>query len=225
MLSGAGEYGWAARGGLPPLRGNAAGRKGYGMSAQTVNTQFLTVEEYLASEPLSEVKREYLAGMVYDMAGAGEAHNVIAMNLYAMLHTRLRGRPCQPFGSDMQARLRRPAGFYHYYPDAMIACDPTDSPGCRWRERPAALFEILSESTRRTDEREKRLAYLELPSLQAYVRIDPDRPEVVMDVRTAATEDWRMEHCRGLAAVVKLPALGMELPLAELYERLVFPED
>lgn len=195
------------------------------MTAQAVFTQHLSVQDYLASEPFSEVKREYLAGLVYDMAGASEAHSIIAMNLYALLHSRLRGRLCQPFASDMQVRLRRPAGFYFYYPDAMIACDPTDSPGCRWRERPAALLEILSDSTRGTDEREKRLAYLELPSLLAYVRIEQDRPEIVMDGRDSATEDWRMESCRGLAAGLKLPAPlgGLELPLAELYERIVFP--
>lgn len=202
------------------------------MSAQPVSTQYMSVEEYLVTEPFSPVKREYLAGIVYEMvdtdkgenanmAGTSEGHNVIAMNLYAMIHSRLRGKPCQPFGADMQLRLRRPSGFYHYYPDAIIACDPTDSPGQRWRERPAAIFEILSDSTRATDEREKRMAYLELPGLQAYVRIEQDRPEVAVDGRTPEG-DWRLDLCRGLDAVALLPSLKMELPLAELYERMNF---
>ena len=113
------------------------------MSAQPVSTQLLSVTEYLATEPFNREKREYLAGVVYDMAGASEAHNIIAMNLYAMIHSRLRGKACQPFGDNMQLRLRRPAGSYFYYPDAMIACDKMDSPGQRWKERPAAIFEIL----------------------------------------------------------------------------------
>lgn len=191
------------------------------MSAQPVSTQLLNVAEYLATEPFNLEKREYLAGVVYDMAGASEAHSVIASNLAGMLYNRLRGKPCQPFGDNMQLRLRRPGGTYFYYPDAMISCDPMDSPGQRWKERPAALFEILSESTRGTDEREKRMAYLELPGLQAYVRIEQDRAAVTVDGRTE-DGDWALAHFQGLDAVAFLPTLKMELPLAELYERMRF---
>ena len=104
----------------------------------------------------------------------------------------------------------------------MIGCDPTDG-GNGWRERPAAIFEILSESTRHTDEREKRLAYLALPSLLAYVRIEQDRPEVAIE-QCVPDGGWRVERVRGLNAVARLPGtLGMvELPLAVLYERLTF---
>lgn len=191
------------------------------MSAQPVSTQSLSVAEYLATEPFNLEKREYLAGVVYDMAGASEAHGVIAMNLYGMIHTRLRGKTCQGFSDNMQLRLRRPGGTYFYYPDAMISCDPMDSPGQRWKERPAALFEILSESTRGTDEREKRMAYLELPGLQAYVRIEQDRAAVTVDGRTD-DGDWALTHFEGLDAVAFLPTLRMELPLVELYERMRF---
>ncbi len=65
----------------------------------------MTEEEYLASEPDSEFKREFLGGAVYAMSGADEPHNRIAMNLIAMLHRQLRGRRCEAFGSDMQVRI------------------------------------------------------------------------------------------------------------------------
>jgi Uma2 family endonuclease len=191
------------------------------MSAPAVSDPTITVEDYLASEALAEVKHEYLGGVVYAMAGASEAHNIIAMNLYMGLGNRLRGRPCRPFGSDMKVRLRPLDDTYFYYPDAMIACDSTDA-GHGWRERPAALFEIISEETRRIDEREKRIPYLQLPSLQAYVRVEQDRPEVVVERRTP--DGWKSERLRGLDAVVRLPALEIELPLAELYERVSFPD-
>lgn len=183
---------------------------------------FLTVEAYLASEEASEVKREYLAGVVYGMAGASEAHNTIESNLNALLHRQLRGQRCQSFGSNMQVRLQQPGGTYFYYPDAMIACDPTDA-GHGWRERPTALFEILSESTRATDEREKRLAYLNLASLEAYVRIEQERAEVTIE-RRAPDGGWRAERFLGLGATLRLPGtLGMiELPLSDLYERVSF---
>ncbi len=190
------------------------------MNAIAAGPSEITVEEYLADELLSDVKHEYLGGVVYAMAGASEPHNIIAMNLYAALHRGLHGKPCQPFGSDMKVRLRPLEAAYFYYPDAMVACDPTDS-GHGWRERPAALFEIISEETRRVDEREKRVPYLQLPSLLAYVRIEQSKPEVVVDRRTP--EGWKSERVSGLDAVVRLPELGIELPLAELFERVTFP--
>ena len=180
----------------------------------------MTVEEYLASEILSDVKREYLGGAVYVRADVSEAHNYIASNLIGLLCTQLRGKPCQVFGPDMKVRLRPLDSTYFYYPDAMVACDPTDS-GHGWRERPAALFEIISEETRRVDEREKRVPYLQLPSLRAYVRIEQARPEVVVDRRTP--EGWKSERVSGFDAVARLPELGIELPLAELFERVKFP--
>ena len=193
------------------------------MSVEASRQSYLTEEEYLTSEPLSEVKREYLGGVVHAMAGADESHNYIAFNLYAMLHTRLRGCRCEAFGSDMQVRFQptfTPDKLpYHYYPDALVACDPTDR-GHRWLERPAAIFEILSESTRHIDEGEKRLVYFQLPSLEAYVRIEQTHPEAIVEHLTA--EGWKRDRILGLDGTIRLPSLEIELPMAELYERVVF---
>ncbi len=190
------------------------------MNAVAARPLEMTVEEYLASEPFSNVKREYLGGAVYVRADVSEALNYIATNLVGLLCMQLRGKPCETFNSDMRVLPRPLDSTYFYYPDAMIACDPTDS-GHGWRERPAALFEIISEDTRRVDEREKRIPYLQLPSLQAYVRIEQTRPEVVVDRRMP--DGWKSERVSGLDAVVRLPELGLELPLMELFERVTFP--
>ena len=104
----------------------------------------------------------------------------------------------------------------------MIACHPTDV-GHGWREQPSALFEIISESTRQIDEREKRSAYLQLSSSEAYVRIEQSRPEAIVEFRTV--EGWRRERITGLDGVIRLPAPEVELPLAEIYERVVFTDD
>ena len=189
------------------------------VSTLTHSSELVTVEEYLEGELRAETKHEYLGGLVYAMAGASEAHNVIAINLTAMLHAQLRGKACQPFGSDMKVRLQTLGDTYFYYPDAMVACDPSDS-GHGWRERPTVLFEILSEDTRRLDEREKRFAYLQIPSLQAYVRIEQTGPEAIVERRASGT--WESQRLFGLDAILHLPEIGASLPLAELYERLGF---
>ena len=181
----------------------------------------MTEAAYLAGEELSDVKHEYLGGDIYAMAGAGESHNRIASNLVTMLNNRLNGRRCESFGSDMRVRMYRPSSnsVYFYYPDAMIACNPNDV-GRGWREQPAALFEIISESTRQIDEREKRSAYLQLTSLEAYVCIEQGQAEVVVERRTI--EGWKRERVIGETGMIGLPTLEIELPLEELYRRVVF---
>jgi Uma2 family endonuclease len=189
------------------------------MTALLKSEGTVSVEEYLAGETFSDVKHEFLGGYVYAMAGAGDSHNVIAMNLYGSLHAKLRGKTCQPFGSDMKLNLRQASDTYIYYPDAMVVFDPTDS-GNGWRERPSLVFEIISDSTRHVDEREKRMAYSNLPSLEAYVRIEPERASVAVDWRTDS--GWKAEIIEGRDSQIKFPRTGIALTLGDLYERLEF---
>src|ERR1043166_10251430 len=124
----------------------------------------LSVEDYLAGELTSPVKHEYLAGVVYAMAGARNAHNLIATNTLTALALRLRGSPCRPFNSDTKIRIRQPTEIRFYYPDASVICRPNPQSDS-FQDEPAALLEVLSRRTRRIDEGEKKDAYLTIPSL------------------------------------------------------------
>src|SRR5438067_3822613 len=113
----------------------------------------VSIDDYLAGELVSSVKHEYLGGVVYAMAGARNAHNLIATNVIGALYARLRGRPCRPCNSDTKIRVRLTTHVRFYYPDASVVCRPnpqTDS----FQDDPVVLFEVLSRSTRRIDEGE-----------------------------------------------------------------------
>src|SRR5262245_23036536 len=56
--------------------------------------EYISVEDYLEGELVSQVKREYLGGVVYPMAGARNVHNLIASNVLGTLHARPRGKLC-----------------------------------------------------------------------------------------------------------------------------------
>jgi Uma2 family endonuclease len=47
-----------------------------------VNRDYLSVDDYLAGEEVSDVKHEYAAGSVYEIAGVTREHNRIAGNIY-----------------------------------------------------------------------------------------------------------------------------------------------
>ncbi len=191
------------------------------MAAQPARESLLSPDEYLAGEARAEGKHEYVAGIVYAMAGATNVHNTVKGNTFAALHTQLRGKPCRPFDSDTKVRLRLPDQTRFYYPDVQVTCHP-NAPGDTFQDRPVVVIEVLSESTRRIDEGEKREGYLTLASLETYLLVDCDRAEVVA-FRRAADGFVREVHT-GLAAVIQLPAIGATLALAAIYEDVVFAE-
>lgn len=188
------------------------------MSAAT-KRQLIPVEDYLAGELTSPVKHEYVAGVVYAMAGARNAHNDIAGNIFAFMHGRLRGRACRPYNSDTKVRVRLPTHVRFYYPDAQISCRPNPADDS-FQDQPAVIFEVLSKSTRRIDEGEKKDAYLNLGSLGVYALVEQELPLVVVHRRTE--HGFEREEHQGLNAVIPLPEIGAELPLAEIYEGVEF---
>jgi Uma2 family endonuclease len=179
----------------------------------------VSVEGYLAGELISPIKHEYVGGVVYAMAGARNLHNVIAGNVYAALHVRLRGRKCRPFNADTKIRIQLPGHVRFYYPDASVTCRPNplnDS----FQDEPAVVVEVLSRRTRRIDEGERKDAYLTIPSLSVYILIEQEMRAVVAFRRTESSFVREVYH--GEEAVLPLGEIGVELPLAEIYEGVEF---
>jgi Uma2 family endonuclease len=179
----------------------------------------ISVEDYLAGELDSPVKHEYLAGVVYAMAGARNAHHTIKGNSFAALHARLCGRSCRPFDSDTKIRIRQRGHTRFYYPDTSVTCRPNWARES-FQDEPKVIVEVLSRSTRRIDEGEKKDAYLTIPSLSVYLLVEQDTPAVVVFRR--AEEGFNREVYDGLDAIIPLPEIESELPLAEIYEAIEF---
>src|SRR6266446_5258323 len=121
----------------------------------TRKLNLVSIDDYLAGELISPVKHEYLGGVVYAMAGARNAHNIITGNVFGSLHARLRGRRCRPFNSDTKIRIRLPHQMRFYYPDVSVICRPNPQ-NDSFQDEPAATFEVLSHRTRRVDLGEKK---------------------------------------------------------------------
>jgi Uma2 family endonuclease len=179
----------------------------------------VSIEDYLAGELVSPIKHEYLAGVVYAMAGARNAHNLIASNTLVALGSCLRGKQCRPYNSDTKIRLRLPHQVRFYYPDVSVICRPNPQSDS-FQDEPAVLVEVLSSQTRRIDQGEKKDAYLTIPSLCAYVLVDQETPTVVVFRRTE--HGFVREIHQGPDAVIPLGEIDIELPLAEVYDAVEF---
>jgi Uma2 family endonuclease len=179
----------------------------------------VSMEDYLAGELVSPIKHEYLGGVVYAMAGARNAHNLLASNTLGALYGRLRGRKCRPYNSDTKIRIRMPAEVRFYYPDVSVICRP-NAPEDSFQDEPAVIVEVLSRGTRRIDEGEKKDAYLTIPSLSVYLLVEQDTAIVTAFRRTA--QGFVREVYEGLEAVLPLGEIGIDLTLAEIYEGAEF---
>jgi len=180
----------------------------------------ISVEDYLQGELVSPVKHEYVAGVVYAMAGARNVHNRISSNCLVSLGNGLRGKRCQAFNSDTKVRVRLTTHMRFYYPDAMVVCQ-ANPPGDSFQDQPVIIAEILSAATRRTDEGEKKDAYLTIATLSAYVLIETDRPRVVVH-RRGADGAFAAELYEGMDSSIAFDDVGCTIKLSELYERVDF---
>ena len=181
--------------------------------------QLLTVEEYLEGEQLSDVRHEYIGGLVYAMAGASDEHNTIVGNFHAALHSHLRGKSCRVFMLDAKVRLKVAADDILYYPDLMVWCDPRDT-NRFFKRHPRVIIEVLSESTERTDRREKFLSYTQIETLEEYILVAQDKMEVTLFRRA---NQWQPEILKTATQSLPLASIDFSIALPAIYEGVQFP--
>ena len=188
------------------------------MSAALVQSWWISPEEYLAGEELAATRHEYVGGIVYAMAGAKNRHNQIAGNIFLEVGGQLRGRACQPFNSDTKVRIRHGSDVRFYYPDIMVVCEPNSLDDV-FQDHPVVIFEVLYESTARTDRVEKLRAYQTLPSLRAYVVVESERLGLTCHHRQDVAAPWTVERLEKRGNQLPLSAVGCALSLEAIYAR------
>ena len=88
--------------------------------AKAYGKQHFSIEEYLEIENAATEKHEYYKGEIFAMSGAKLAHNIIWKNFFGSLAIKLKGKYCQPFGSDLRIHIESNTLFT--YPDISIIC-------------------------------------------------------------------------------------------------------
>lgn len=172
---------------------------------------FPTEAEYLRTEQVSEVKREYIGGQVYAMAGAGYNHNCLSATIARKFGNHLEGTPCVTFISGLKVK----AGRDYFYPDVLVDCSKMAGDDAV-SSSPLIIVEVLSKLTRKTDTTAKLMRYINLPSLQEYVLIEQDIVSVQV---LRKSKQWQSEYYYlGDAAVFE--SLGLTLAVEEIYDRV-----
>jgi len=180
-----------------------------------------TPEEYLALERQAEHKSQYYDGEIFAMAGASRRHNLIAMNIGSELRTRLRGRPCEVYGSDMRVKVS-PTGLYTY-PDVVVVCGEP-----RFEDdhedtllNPTLIVEVLSPSTEDYDRGRKFAHYRRIESLAEYVLVAQQEHHVER-FRRQETGEWVLRETDRPDDTLALASIDCELALVEVYDKVEF---
>lgn len=181
------------------------------MTAKNYLSQKMTEAEYLATEPYSEYKREYIDGYVYAMAGSKISHNRISANVLTLFSVHLKGKPCQSYIADIKVKT----GKNYYYPDVLVDCSDLDG-NSTYSTSPVLIVEVLSKSTRRMDEVIKRAAYKQIVSLEEYILVEQDIAEIEIIRRSTG---WQSEKYL-LGDSFYLKSIDLTLSVEDVYERI-----
>ncbi len=176
----------------------------------------MSLEAFLLWEERQELRYEFDGFEPVAMTGGTAEHSAIQRNLIIALGTRLRGKPCQPHGSELKIAV---AGSIRY-PDAFVVCSPLVR-GTTVVTDPVVVLEVLSPRTSTTDRIVKNQEYRDTRSIQRYVMLEQDRQAATVFAMQA--DDW-VGHVLSGDAVLAMPEIGVELPLAELYDGVAFAE-
>jgi Uma2 family endonuclease len=180
----------------------------------------LTPEEYLEQERRAEFKSEYYNGETFAMAGATRRHGLIVTNLIGELRRQLKG---QHWEVHSNLRLGIPPARFFAYPDVLVVGNRIDFADGHQDTvlNPVLIIEVLSPSSRDYDRGRKFEMYRKLASLEEYVIVAQQSPHVE-HYTLCENGHWKLTEVEDPSATLQLPSIGCVLPLAEIYDKVVW---
>lgn len=183
--------------------------------------KYITEAEYLEFERNATEKHEYFDGEIFAMSGASFAHNKLFTNLFGELSANLKGKPCQPYGSDLRTSVSINSLFA--YPDISIICNEPEFTDDKFDtiKNPTVIVEILSKSTRNYDLGGKFLLYKQIATLKEYILIDS---EAVTVIKYSKNQDnsWLMTEMNSLDEMLKLNSIAVIIEIKDIYDNVKF---
>ena len=179
--------------------------------------QKISIEAYLEMENASLEKHEYYKGEVFAMSGAKVPHNKIFRNLFGALAYKLKGKKCQPFGSD--ARIHIQSNTLFTYPDISIVCGEVLTLNNDEYNvlNPTVIIEILSPSTKNYDRGEKFKLYRDITTLKEYILVDSESIHIEV-FRLNEKNHWELEEYNDVNSDLLIKSINENLLIAEIYE-------
>lgn len=182
--------------------------------------QPMTLNEFLRWDDGTETHYELIGGFPVAMAPPAEAHRMLAVRLVSRIDTALAGR--RPCNAQFEAGVIRPDRADTYFVADIAATCEGNEIGRQAIKDPFLIVEILSPSTERHDRRTKLPVYRQIATVQEIVFLASDGLYAELHRRSGA--QWITDILRGADARLALTSVGIEIPLAELYDGIALPD-
>lgn len=173
----------------------------------------MTKEAFLAWVTQREERYEFAGGRAIMMVRVTWNHGLVAGNLFAAFKARLNRQHYDAVPEGFAVHI----GDTVRFPDVVVHPVPVHARALQATE-PILIGEVLSPGTLHIDFGDKRSEYLSLPTLQAYVVLSPDEPQIWLWQRQGADFPSEPEFIEGTDKKLGLAAFGFEIPLAEIYQ-------
>ena len=179
----------------------------------------MTREEFFDWVQAQDSRYEFDGFGPVAMTGGNINHSQITQNILFSLRARLRGSRCRPLGPDAGLAT---VGDAVRYPDALVTCDKVRGHALTVSGA-VVVFEVVSPTSGRTDRIVKLREYRAVPTIRCYVILEHNSVGLTVLTRQREDEDWT---ARALTSedTLQLPEIGIEIPVAELYEDVDLPE-
>jgi Uma2 family endonuclease len=155
------------------------------------------------------------------MTGGFNNSSAIGINLILALGNKLRGSGCRLLGPDAGVETINTAV---RYPDALVTCTKFQG---KHRKVPGvvAVFEVVggTADAKRRDRVIKVREYAAVPSIRRYVIIESSGIGLTVLERTAPDEAWQTTTLTN-DDTLRMPEIGIEIPVSEFYEDITFED-
>jgi Uma2 family endonuclease len=180
----------------------------------------MTLDEFLRWDDGTETHYELIGGFPVAMAPPAAAHRILATRLVSRIDAALASRrPCNAQG---EAGIIRPDLADTYFEADIAATCERHEFGQQALGEPFLIVEILSPSTERHDRRTKLPVYRQIATVQEILFLASDGLYAELHRRSGA--QWITDILRGADARLALASVGIEIPLAELYDGIAMPD-
>ena len=177
---------------------------------------FTPFDAYLALEATSDVKHEWINGLVYAMSRGTPEHGRLSA---AVVRALPQTEECRVYSSDTLLYIEKAQ--HSTYADASIVCGAILTRGAKDKNgkslgdaitNPSVIVEVLSRSTEQRDRHERFLLFQQLDSLEEYVLVSQDERRI--EVRRRFAQSWIVE-VSGPGELTRIH--GRELAVDEIY--------
>lgn len=173
-------------------------------------------EAFFAWAEAQEGRYEFDGQQPAAIPAATVAHGIILHNLQCALGSRMHPSRYRTFPQNCWLETAASA---IRCPDCLIICSPQD-PKARTIKDAAVVFEVVSPGTEHTDRIVKVREYAAVASIRRYVMIESAWAGISLLERRAAADPWRATALSS-ADVLEVREVGVEIPVAELYDGLM----